>query len=109
MIITHSLSIVDCSLQLNAFNFIYHVVCYILYYLYIYTCQSVAKQTSEFAIDWESASLCVILRDGTCSQSKGDFAIKLTHMIEAGSNTGYIAQVKRRIDMAVKYVDLANM
>ena len=40
-------------------------------------------------------------KDGSRSSSKGDFAIKLT---ASGSNTGYLALVKRRIDMVEKYV-----
>ena len=45
-------------------------------------------------------------KDGSRSSSKGDFAIKLTAFVEAGSNTGYLALalVKRRIDMVEKYV-----
>ena len=35
---------------------------------------------------------------GVRSRSKGDFAIKLTAMVEARSHTGYLALVRRRID-----------
>ena len=43
-------------------------------------------------------------KDGSRSASKGDFAIKLIALVEAGSNTGYLALVKRRIDLVEKYV-----
>ncbi len=37
-------------------------------------------------------------KDGSLSDSKGDFAIRLTSLVEAGGNTGYMASVKRKID-----------
>ena len=36
-------------------------------------------------------------RDGTHSESKGDFGIRLDVLIEADSKTGFIATVKRAI------------
>ena len=62
------------------------------------------QHLEEFFIDWENASLSTVKKDGSRSTSKGDFAIKLTASVEAGSNTGYLAIVKRRIDMVEKYV-----
>ena len=41
----------------------------------------------------------VLQRDGSKSEAKGDFAIRLDMMVEAGSNTGYVATVKRAIDL----------
>lgn len=58
--------------------------------------------SEEFFIDWENASIATLRKDGSRSASKGDFAIKLTALVEAGSNTGYLALVKRRIDMVEK-------
>lgn len=48
-------------------------------------------------VDWDSPTIGVHLRDGSKS-SKGDFAIKLDMLIEAGKKTGYVATVKRAID-----------
>ena len=52
--------------------------------------------------------MSTIRKDGTKSASKGDFAMKLTALVEAGSHTGYLALalalVKRRIDLVEKYV-----
>ncbi len=62
------------------------------------------SQPSEFFVNWEDASVHVVLKSGEHSNIKADFAIKLTGMIEAGSNTGYMALVKRRINMQTKYV-----
>ena len=58
----------------------------------------------DFFIDWENASISTVRKDGSRSASKGDFAIKLTTLVEAGSNTGYPALIKRRIDLVEKYV-----
>lgn len=44
-------------------------------------------QAPDFYIDWDSASIGTILKDGSKSHSKGDFAIKLTAMVEAQSHT----------------------
>ena len=49
-------------------------------------------------VNWECASVGVVNRDGTSSDSKGDFAIKLDILIEAGTKTGYLATVKGSID-----------
>ena len=46
-------------------------------------------------MNWESASIYV----GPKKQQVGDSAIKLTAFIEAGNRTGYIATVKRAIDL----------
>ena len=62
------------------------------------------QHLEEFFIDWENAGLSTVKKDGSRSTSKGDLAIKLTAFVEAGSNTGYLAIVKRRIDMVEKYV-----
>ena len=53
---------------------------------------------SAFYIEWSSPSIGTIHRDGSLSESKGDFAIKLQMLIEADSKTGYIATVKRAVD-----------
>ena len=72
----------------------------------LYKLQQAASQVhvnEEFYIDWEKASVSTIRKDGTKSASKGDFAMKLTALVEAGSHTGYLALVKRRIDLVEKY------
>ena len=38
-----------------------------------------------------------VSKDGSHSE-KGDFAIKLQSLIEAGAKTGYMAKVKRAVD-----------
>lgn len=67
--------------------------------------QSQGQGGTEYRVDWDSASIKTIEKNGTDSKSKGDFAIKLTALVEAGSGTGYLAKVKRRIDMVEKYVN----
>ena len=59
---------------------------------------SPTKQNSEFMIDWVTPSITTLLRDGSPSNSKGDFAMKLTALVEAGGSTGYLALVKRHLD-----------
>lgn len=49
-------------------------------------------------MDWDCPVVGTLSRDGTKSESKGDFAIKLDMLIEAGAKTGYVATVKRAID-----------
>ena len=49
----------------------------------------------RFYVEWGSAS---VYKDGSHSESKGDFAIKLETLIEAESKTGYLATVNRDID-----------
>ncbi len=56
-------------------------------------------------MDWVCPSIGVLNRDGNKSDSKGDFAIKLEMLIEAGSKTGYMATVKRAIDGAERYIN----
>ena len=63
-----------------------------------------APAHEDFFIDWENASISTVRKDGSKSTSKADFAIKLTYLVEAGSNTGYLAFVNRRIDPVEKYV-----
>ena len=48
-------------------------------------------------IDWENPSISTVHADGSFSK-KGDFAIKISAMVEAQDNTGFIAVVKRAID-----------
>ena len=55
-------------------------------------------QQADFYVNWNSASIGTVLKGGILSSSKGDFAIKLTALVEARSQTGYLALVKRRID-----------
>ncbi len=42
-------------------------------------------------------------RDERRSESKGDFALTLNMLIEAGPKTGYVAPVKRAIDGLERY------
>ncbi len=46
----------------------------------------------------------LVQKDGSLSNSKGDFAIKLTYLVEAAGITGYMAAVKRRIDNSERYI-----
>lgn len=54
-------------------------------------------QTS-FYVNWDHPSVGLVARDRKRSAGKGDFAMKLDMLIEAGSKTGYLATVKRAID-----------
>ena len=53
---------------------------------------------SSFYIDWDAPSVGTINRDGSFSESKGDFAIKLEMLVEADAKTGYMATVKCSVD-----------
>ena len=57
-------------------------------------------QTSFF-IDWDPPSVG-LLKNGSRSEPKGDFAIALKALVEAGANTGYLAVVKRAVDGKTK-------
>ena len=50
----------------------------------------------------KSSSAVTNYQDGQKSEAKGDFAISLEAMVEAGINTGYLAQVKRAADGKTK-------
>ena len=50
-------------------------------------------QNDHFFVDWENSSIGTVTRDGK-RHSHGDFAVKLTCMVEAASHTGYLAEVK---------------
>ena len=41
-------------------------------------------------------------KNGLKSEAMGDFAVSLEAMVEAESNTGYLAQVKRAVDGKTK-------
>ena len=41
-------------------------------------------------------------KSGTKSDAKGDFAIELEGLVEAGPNTGFLAKVKRAVDGKIK-------
>ena len=60
----------------------------------IYNVHISAVSQASFYVNWERASVGVVNRDGTTSDSKGDFAIKLDMLIEAGAKTGYLAKEK---------------
>lgn len=61
-------------------------------------CPELLILQSVFYVEWDSPSIGTIHRDGSRSESKGDFAIKLETLIEADSKTGYMATVKRAVD-----------
>ena len=63
----------------------------------IHTC-AFLQNVQSFYIDWDAPSVGVINRDGSFSESKGDFAIKLQTLVEADAKTGYISTVKRAVD-----------
>lgn len=60
---------------------------------------------ASFYVDWSKSQLGVLNKDGTKSESKGDFAIQLEMLVEAGTKTGYIATVKRAIDGDERYIN----
>ena len=49
-------------------------------------------------MDWDQCGVFLRQNDGTYSSRKCDFAIRLVSLVEAGENTGYLADVKRSID-----------
>ena len=51
-----------------------------------------------FYVTWDDPAIGTTLRGGGRSSTKGDFAIKLDKLVEAGKKTGYICTVKRAID-----------
>ena len=53
---------------------------------------------------WDEPAIHLQQNDGCLSNKKSDFAIKLSAMVEAGENTGFLANVKRAIDGQQKYV-----
>lgn len=57
----------------------------------------------QFHVDWEECAIRTVNTHGSKSESKGDFAIKVTTLVEAGSNTGYLCTVKRHIDKEERY------
>ena len=61
--------------------------------------QSSSKaSTSSYYVDWDSPSIYIKSSDGTIGCKKSDFAIQLNAFVEAGENTGFLADVQRRID-----------
>ena len=56
----------------------------------------------HFYVDWDPPAIGMIRKDGLKSEAKGDFAISLEAMVEAGANTGYLARVKRAVDGKTK-------
>uniref|UniRef100_A0A1X7TIW3 Uncharacterized protein n=1 Tax=Amphimedon queenslandica TaxID=400682 RepID=A0A1X7TIW3_AMPQE len=57
------------------------------------------KGNKSFYIEWEEPAIGMMSRNRK-SEKKGDFAIKLQCLVEAGSKTGHLALVKRAIDGA---------
>jgi len=49
-------------------------------------------------MDWDDPALYIQQNDGSRSLKKADFAIRLSAMVEAEDNTGFLAIVKRAID-----------
>ena len=45
---------------------------------------------SGFAVEWDHPAIRVVYKDGTKSEPRGDFAIKLYKLVEAGTQTGYL-------------------
>ncbi len=62
----------------------------------------------SFAVDWDHASVCIVHKDSSTSEPKGDFDIEITGMVGAGANTGFTAYVKRSIDGKSRFVQLIN-
>lgn len=60
-----------------------------------------------FAMMWDDPAIHLQQNDGSLSIKKSDFALKLSAMVEAGDNTGFLANVKRAIDGQQKYVHYA--
>ena len=49
-------------------------------------------------MDWSPPCIGVLNKDGSRSDQKGDFAIRLDTLVQADANTGYLATVKRGVD-----------
>ena len=60
---------------------------------------------TSFVVDWNNPGVCIKHSDDTTSR-KSDFAIQLVALVEAGENTGYLADVERAIDKKKRYVDV---
>lgn len=75
-------------------------------YYTMFLCQNLPSFTtvifymfqSTFFVEWNPPTIGIIGKDRKKSSSKGDFAIQLDSLVEAGSKTGYRAWVKRAID-----------
>ena len=52
----------------------------------------------QFYIDWSPPCIGIVNRDGSKSDQKGDFDIRLDTLVQANAYTGYLATVKRAID-----------
>ena len=49
-------------------------------------------------MDWSPPCIGVLNKDGSRSDQKGDFAIRLETLVQVDANTGYLATVKRGVD-----------
>lgn len=58
------------------------------------------QKRTEYFSDWEKGTSGVI--KGGYKDAKNDFAVTLTAFVEAGSSTGYLADVKREHDGKVR-------
>ena len=47
---------------------------------------------------WDKAEFGILAGRETIEISKSDFCMKLVCMVEAGKDTGYLVQVKRKMD-----------
>ena len=53
-------------------------------------------------MDWDPPAVGTVTKNGVKSEPKGDFAISLEALVEAGINTGFLAMVKRAVDGKTK-------
>ena len=87
---------------------------YNTYTIVLHSISSLMYVQACFYVDWVLCETGIVRKDGTKSDAKGDFAITLTAMIEAGANTGFLADVKRAIDgerrlVMCKYISMQSM
>ena len=54
-------------------------------------------------MDWDPPAVGTVTKNGVKSEPKGDFAISLEALVEAGINTGFLAMVKRAVDGKTKW------
>lgn len=62
-------------------------------------CQKTLETSSQsFYVDFDPPSVGIIYKNGSKSETRGDFSIELVSLVEADANTGYLANVTRAVD-----------
>ena len=62
-----------------------------------------SSKSSSYGVDWDNPCINIRHNDGSVTR-KSDFAISLEALVEAKENTGFLATVKRSIDLKTQYV-----